>query len=67
MIYDDKTLNPLTLKKLKEIESNLTESLKANVNQWLSTYYDNEFWLNKVESDIHCLKQVRKYIKLKLD
>ncbi len=62
MIYDDNTLKNLSLEQLKSHEAKLISSLKTHTEYWLSTYRDNEDWSYKVETDVECLKQVRKFI-----
>ena len=66
MIYDNKTLEKLSLEKLKELESTLIDDLKLHTKHWLCTYADNEIWGHAVEVDVVCLKNVRKHIKIKL-
>lgn len=62
MIYDNQTLEKLSLEQLKEHETKLISDLKTDTEYWLSTYSDNETWSFKVETDVNCLKQVRKFI-----
>lgn len=62
MFYDDNTLKNLSLEQLKLHENNLITSIKTNTNYWLSTYLDNQNWSHKIQTDVECLTQVRKYI-----
>jgi len=62
MIYDNRTLEKLSLEQLKEHEVKLISELKTDTEYWLSTYSDNEHWAYKVETDVNCLKQVRTFI-----
>lgn len=62
MIYDNKTLEKLSIDQLKFHENKLIDELKKNTEYWLGTYNDNDAWAYNVSSTVECLKQVRKFI-----